>query len=468
MPNVVALFSKPGPRRRIPDPVEDSPVVLCTLREGKFYTHYQEEEDLSLRLRQYIEEGAIDMTPHMGAGEKMTLHLLSQGKTTNELLETSIPRAKRRLIHLESLGSAPGRGAGGVEITPALYWGVLKGRKYPGEAILSQALSDAYDHLELGVRLAKAAGVEEVMGGFPPIESYGSQVQHAAVKDPEDGGGETKGSKSKNTKKKTPDTKSKGGKSTPSSLKTNLADEILRNPEKTAKGELPNTLEPLDSLEDTKVDAGEGLSIPAPGVGVGYFSWIRRVITNVPADGPVGRGWGRTSEEKRKTYFIDGGRLDPGYMEISGFVYVTTEGHTVFQGDEGEVIRRGMRLLEVARYSCGLVVEDVRAFKNFTLLRAAEAGVVLPSWIFFPTGRAWFEGLERFVPPMEEDPVKWLMRIGVATGERACTRFIPEPGEGLCGGGTSPVIAAKAYLTALLLSPYGNLSADKSPDLWRG
>lgn len=240
-------------------------------------------------------------------------------------------------------------------------------------------------------------------------------------------------------------------------------------PESTPK-KSPFVLLPTKTSDNPQGGAGEGLEMPPPGIGIGYFAWIKELIPSVENTGPLGRGWGRIAEEKRKSYPHDAGRMDPGCVSIRGFVFATTDGHIVYTSErESEAIGRGLRVLEVARFSTSLIVEDARSFKGFTLVRSAISGVILPSWILFPHGRAWLSDLRSFAPTTEADPLKWILRYGVTRGFKTCTSFIAEPSLGFFpDDGGNPSITAKSFLSAVSVSPYFTLGNEKAPALWKG
>jgi hypothetical protein len=205
---------------------------------------------------------------------------------------------------------------------------------------------------------------------------------------------------------------------------------------------------------------------PPPGLGVGFFSWIREPLGECLEDGPVGRGWGRIKEEDRKQYHLTTGRNDPGMLRICGFTYATTEGSIYFTGeDEPSIILAGLDLLEKTRYTANIVVESVQSFKTFTLLRAASSQCRLPDWLIYPPGRCWLSGLSRFAPRGEEDPHSWIMRTAVSCGEKTCSRMIPEPGASWMRGMPNPSMPAKSIVSALVKSPYFQLGTDPAPDL---
>lgn len=205
---------------------------------------------------------------------------------------------------------------------------------------------------------------------------------------------------------------------------------------------------------------------PPPGSGVGFFAWTKEPVECSLETGPLGRGWGRTGEEARKSYHLTAGRHDPGMLRISGFSYATTEGAVSLEyDDEKSAIIAGLSLMENARYTANVVVESVTPFKLFTLFRAACSGVALPEWLIFPPGRCWLAGLSRFAPKGEDEPSVWVMRTGVACGEKTCSRMIPEPGCAWMRGEGTPGIAARIMVSAITKSPYFQMGKDRAPDL---
>jgi len=205
---------------------------------------------------------------------------------------------------------------------------------------------------------------------------------------------------------------------------------------------------------------------PPPGLGIGFFSWIKSPMEGVLEAGPIGRGWGRIGEDARKSYHLTNGRNDPGMLCISGFVYATTEGSISFNGaSEASSILAGISVIEKARYTANVVVESVQSFKAFTLLRAVSSQCRLPDWLLYPPGRCWLSGLSRFAPRGEDDPHSWIMRTAVSCGEKTCSKMIPEPGAPWIQGLANPGMAAKSTVSALVKSPYFQLGPDPAPDL---
>lgn len=404
--NALALLSSPGGRRKTPDPALDFPQkIIRTDKNGFVFEGFCLDSHASI-LKEALLQGGWDATPHTTSARKIALEGLSKGQPSKLLWEESTPNYKRQLVHLETFWSTPIRYSGGVPLTPPVVWGALKQQKFPGEASLCENPDLAEKHLEITLALAQASGKTDPTGN----SDYSQRKNDSAA-----------------------------------FVKTG------------------------DPHGDSR-DAGEGLEIPPPGIGVGYFAWLKETIPGVLDQGPLGRGWGRIAEDKRTVYPTEGGRMDPGCVRIRGFVFATTEGHTVYISEhEGEVVQRGFRLLEIARFSTNLTVEDVRSFKSFTLVRAAASGAILPSWLLFPHGRAWFSDLRTYSPPLEGDPLRWILRGGVAKGLKTCSSFIAEPSQGLfCNDGGNPSITAKSFLSAISSSPYFLLGNEKSPDLWRG
>ena len=205
---------------------------------------------------------------------------------------------------------------------------------------------------------------------------------------------------------------------------------------------------------------------PPPGAGVGFFAWMKEPIESSLETGPLGRGWGRIGEGGRGNYHLTTGRHDPGMLRISGFSYATTEGAVSMEyDDERSAILAGLSLMENARYTANVIVESVTPFKLFTLFRAAYSGAVLPEWLIFPPGRCWLSGLSRFAPRGEDEPSVWVMRTGVACGEKTCSRMIPEPGCVWMKGEGTPGIAARTMVSAIIKSPYFQMGKDRAPDL---
>ncbi len=205
---------------------------------------------------------------------------------------------------------------------------------------------------------------------------------------------------------------------------------------------------------------------PPPGAGVGFFSWTRQPLEKSLEEGPAGRGWGRISQETRAQYHFVAGRNDPGMLKIVGFSYATTEGVVALDyEDEREAILAGLALIDRARYTANVVVESVGAFKLFTLVRATVAGLVLPDWLIYPPGRCWLTSLTKFAPRGESDPHTWLMRTGVACGEKACSRLIAEPGAQWLAGVGNPSIAARTMVSSIVKSPYFYTGMESAPDL---
>lgn len=204
---------------------------------------------------------------------------------------------------------------------------------------------------------------------------------------------------------------------------------------------------------------------PPPGAGVGFFSWTKSLLPSAE-DGPVGRGWGRVAEDQRRSYHMSTGRNDPGIVGISGFSYATTEGVVTEEfEEEGEAIHHGLEMISKARYTANVVVESSRSFKAFTVIRAAMSGYTLPDWLVYPPGRCWLSGLSKFAPPGESDPHGWIMRTGVACGEKTCSRMIPDPGAAWIVGSGNQGIAARTVVSAIVKSPYFVLGLDRAPDL---
>lgn len=405
--DTIAILSRPGGRRRIADPCLDAPVAIALKRGGTFSLAHFDERDLSGELSEIMRTGAADATPHISAGDKMALHSICTGKNLHFVWEGNAARSKRKLVHFESLAGVPARTSGGVPLTPAVIWGILGGDKFPGEEALLDDTSAAATHLDLLEKVAKSAGY----GCDESTELYGGEVEAHPSR-----------------AEATPDT-------------------------------------PTDAPDG----AGEGPEIPPPGIGLGYFSWLREPIPGISAEGPAGRGWGRISEDKRPLYPKVAGRMDPGCNRIRGFVYATTDGHVVYNSDnEGEVILRAFRFLEIAKFSASLVVEDIKSFRTFTLGRAAHSGTILPSWLFFPHGRSWVADLSKFAPPLEAEPFKWLLREGVAQGLKTCSGPIAEPGTGFFPDDGHPGISAKSVLGAISRSPYFFTGGERAPELWRG
>lgn len=404
--NAIALLSSPGGRRKTPDPCLDFPRKIAISDKGGFVF-----EDFSLAqqsplLENAFHQGAWDATPHTTSARKIALEGLVKGEPSKLLWEEQTPNYKRQIVHLESFWTTTVRYSGGVPLTPSVTWGALSQQKFPGEASLCDSPSLTEMHLDITRRLARCSGKPE---HDLPVEN--SQKKPANPL-----------------------------------LQTNSSD------------------------QGDKDGAGEGVEIPPPGIGIGYFAWLKEVIPGVDEQGPLGRGWGRIAEDKRSLYPTEGGRMDPGCVRIRGFVFATTEGHTVFTDEqESEVMKRGFRLLEIARFSTNLTVEDARSFKSFTLVRAAGVGVVLPSWILFPHGRAWLSDLRTYCPSMEGEPFKWILRGGVSRGLKTCSSFIVEPSQGFFrDDGGNPAITAKSFLGAISMSPYFSLGNERAPTLWRG
>lgn len=220
------------------------------------------------------------------------------------------------------------------------------------------------------------------------------------------------------------------------------------------------------SHQPAKTPSQDAPPPPPPGAGVGFFSWIKSPIAMAIEDGPLGRGWGRTGKDSRRSYHLTSGRHDPGMLRVCGFSYATTEGVVSMENDnEAEAIASGLAMVEKARYTANVTVESVVPFKLFTLLRAASCGATLPDWLIFPVGRCWLAGLSRFAPRGEEDPLSWVMRTGVACGEKTCSRMIPEPGAPWLRETGNPGIAARAMVSAITRSPFFQLGGDRAPDL---
>lgn len=405
--NVLSLFSSPSGRRKIPDPCFDFPQKIGVKDKNGFRLETFDLGKHAAVFDNAMAVGAWDATPHITCGRKIALEALAKGKPCRTAWEEQIPGYKRQIVHIESLWGANIRQAGGVPLTPSVVWGILRRQKFPGETSLCEDQDLADKHLETVAALGRASGREE------PV----------------------------------------------------IADSSLK------KGGGP--LGPLGVTATSSslgVGAGEGIEIPPPGTGIGYFSWLKEIIPGVQDQGPLGRGWGRITEDKRSSYPTDSGRMDPGCVRIRGFVFATTDGHAVHSFDlEKDALDKGFRVLEIARFSTNIIVEDARAFKSFTLGRAASCGVVLPSWILFPHGRAWLSDLRTYSPPLETDPLKWILRCGVSRGLKTCSNFIVEPSQGLFPeDGGNPSITAKSILGAVSVSPYFSLGNDRAPNLWRG
>jgi hypothetical protein len=410
----IAVFSKPEGRRKIPDPCLDEPVCLAQQVGTHFKMDSFHERDLQGELAGIFRTGAWDATPHLCAGDKLALHSMGSGKNLAFLWEGGTARSKRQLVHIESLVGPAARTGGGVPLTPAVTWGALTGQKFPGEATLAEDPELAKTHLTITLRLAKASG-------YPEQEN------------PSNESGTTHEERDRDQQKKP-----------------------LGSPEVT---------------DQPEVGAGEGdvPEVPAAGIGLGYFSWLREELEEAVETGPLGRGWGRVTQDKRSQYFREGGRMDPGSVRVSGFVYATTEGQTVYSGtDEKDALQKGFAFLETAKFSANLVVEDVRAFRAFSLTRAAVHSCRLPSWVFFPHGRGWLSDLAQYCPLGETDTGRWILRCGVAHGLKTCSPLIVEPALGFFSGDSNPSISAKSYLGAISRSPYFFGGRDRAPELWRG
>jgi hypothetical protein len=436
----VAVFSRPEGRRRIPDPCLDAPAGLAQLVGNSFKMDLFSEKDLQSDLVGIFKTGAWDATPHICAGDKLALHSMAAGRNFAFLWEGATAKNKRQLIHIETLAGISTRYSGGVPLTPAVMWGLLEGVKFPGEGSLVDDHELAKTHLSLLLRLAKSSGYPSQHDPIPRAEASLEQTDI-----------------------------------TPASAKTQDAMEQRAGggvPESlTRRNETPHSSSPEHTVlpEEPSAGAGEGPEVPPAGIGFGYFAWLRDVIDEAREGGPLGRGWGRVTEEKRAQYFSEGGRMDPGAVRIRGFVFATTEGQSVFfDDDEKKAIRVGLNFLENAKFSTNLIVEDTRSFKTFTLGRAALRDVRLPSWIFFPHGRGWLTDLAQFCPAGENDPVRWILRGGVSQGLKTCSPLIAEPSLGLLGEEGNPSISAKSFLGAVSVSPYFSSGRDKAPDLWRG
>jgi len=404
--NILALLSSPSGRRKIPDPCHDYPKKVAFLEKDAFRMEDFEFRTHQRELEDIFRIGGWDATPHTTASHKIAIGSLVTGEPSRLLWEESTPKYKRQIIHPETLWGSNIRMAGGVPLTAPVLWGVLRQDKFPGEQALLENPELARKHLENTLALATVSG---------------------------------------------------------------RSDDFTADTDKHPKPPAQATLATLTNAGGSGAGEGRDFEIPPPGIGISYFSWLKEIIPGVREHGPLGRGWGRVGEEKRGTYAAEGGRMDPGCVRIKGFVLATTDGHIVYAPEnENDAISRGFRVLEVARFSTNLIVEDARSFKSFTLARAASAKALLPGWILFPHGRGWITDLGHYSPPLEADPFKWILRCGVSHGIKTCSALIVEPSLGLTGEGGNPVISAKSLLSAVSSSPYFTLGREKAPSLWRG
>lgn len=377
----ISLLSPPGPRRRISNPVLDTPTKWAWLGESGYG-----EAAFGDPPSGFSSVLAADATPHRPAFEKTALSsmVLDSPHCPTPPWEGCTPPAKRSWLHMESV--LPPIASQSPGATPQVIWGCLTQSPFPGEQALVADPSLAERHLRLYLALVSASG-------------------H------------------------------------------------------------PGTPRPT-STSDSTTPPRATTPPPPPGLGVGFFSWIKELSHPDMTEGPSGRGWGRMGDDARRTYHLTTGRNDPGMLRICGFSYATTEGVVSLEyEDEGEALSAGMEMIEKARYTANVTVESVTPFKLFTLMRATFCAAILPDWLIFPPGRCWLAGLSRFTPRGEPDPLTWVMRTGVACGEKTCSRMIPEPGAAWLRETGNPGISARAMVSAITRSPFFQMGMDRAPDL---
>lgn len=192
---------------------------------------------------------------------------------------------------------------------------------------------------------------------------------------------------------------------------------------------------------------------------IAFFQWLVKPMADLLANGPIGKGWGRTSATTKDGYWSNSGRFDPLAVRICGFT-ATKNGDTEYfcTDDESAALLRGAAWLESTRFNNRIFVDEPSAWRYFTAMRAFARGTQVPMWFFGDAGRKWFFPVDSALPAYSTDVPEELLRhcieCGALDGTGGARRLLPPVwgGQGRIEFQSREYCAAVSHL--LCASPY--------------